>query len=774
MDESNKIEELERRLRDAEARAEQEQRRAEKAEKGRDDERQRAEKAEKGQDDERQRAEKAEKGQDDEREKTRSTSLDEYIAGCHELVFTKLKVEKDKVLTSKGSITNPRNKTIFGQLYVALPPDHRVFENRSFLVGLGDRISQRTVKDEKTLEHFLHLSVEDPVKAIMDQLKKVDQVQTIFDIGDGIVFENHPNAISEAGDEVITRAAASMPPQTPHRYDRNQLRPDQICVYRSDDGPLAERTMIYVCEYKPPHKLTPPHLRRGLRPMNLYKEVVNRKTIPTSADPDKQFEYHAEKLTAAALTQTYHYMIQGGLDFGLLTTGEAIVFLKVDWDEPETLLYHLAEPEFEVAAHPNHIQSCAAVGQYLAFGLLALGFPDRRRQHGQDERQQVIGRLKTWAEDFESTIRFIRENERESPDASSDYAPTSYSECDRSPIILRKPRLQLQPEADVPSRVTPRHKSPSSSDDESAPNPPDTPSPTARRAPGQEVRRSNRILAQRPRGDSRPDGQRRRYCTQQCLLGLVNRGPLDPRCPNVRLHHPRQSDVLHNYARALHPVRHDEWLRQLSQQLEQSLDDGVTKLGEQGARGVLFRVTMLAYGYTFVCKGTVQSFITDLEHESAVYERLRPVQGNSVPVFLGSIDLRSIHRTYYYDHRVYIIYMMFLSWGGCSLDGVNLVDGRKEQVKARTLQALHSIHKEGVVHEDMRTANILLNPETQDVMLIDFERALLLDPPRRPLGQLIPNKRTREQDTGYEKAGARPHQRFANDKAMAKLAFCEW
>ncbi|RSL81711.1 hypothetical protein CDV31_017010 [Fusarium ambrosium] len=96
--------------------------------------------------------------------------------------------------------------------------------------------------------------------------------------------------------------------------------------------------MVYVSEYKPPDKLTAPHLHLSPRAMDTHKEVVDRKTIPTSVDP----EYHAEKLTASAITQTYHhYMTESGLQYGLLTTGEAIVFLKIDWDEPETLCFEL-------------------------------------------------------------------------------------------------------------------------------------------------------------------------------------------------------------------------------------------------------------------------------------------------------------------------------------------------------------------------------------------------------------------------------------------------
>ncbi|RSL79149.1 hypothetical protein CEP52_017557, partial [Fusarium oligoseptatum] len=33
-----------------------------------------------------------------------------YIVACHDLVFSQFRVESDRRLTSKGSITNPRNK----------------------------------------------------------------------------------------------------------------------------------------------------------------------------------------------------------------------------------------------------------------------------------------------------------------------------------------------------------------------------------------------------------------------------------------------------------------------------------------------------------------------------------------------------------------------------------------------------------------------------------------------------------------------------------------
>ncbi|KAM4061387.1 kinase [Hirsutella rhossiliensis] len=666
MQETKKIEELERRLREAEERiasekqraekeqqrAEKEQQRAEKEQQRAEKEQQRAEEAERERQQERDRAEKeqqrAEKEQqraEEAEEQTRPTTFDEYIAACHRHVFSQFTVERDRRLTSRGSITNPRNKlcptslepwprflelqgSVFDTLYECLPVDIRVFESQNFLAGLGRRVAQRSIADEKTLEYFMHNSVEDPVRVIMEQLRQIDEVCDAFDMGNGIVFENHPHAISDVAEEVVARENPSTPPQAPdHRRDLHQLRPDQICIYRSGDDPSPEkRTMIYVSEYKAPHKLTAPHLRAGLRPMNIYKEVVNRKTIPPSVDPDGRFEYHAERLTASALTQTYHYMIEGGLEYGLLTTGEATVFLKVDWAEPETLYYHLAEPGPEVLAHPEHMQSSSAVGQYLTFSLMALGRPGGRVEHGQDERDRATANLNRGGDAVEveeaTSATQLRLDE-----ISRNHRTTSRD------IGLRIRRAPLSGKEDVDN------------------------------------------------ADNVDEAM------QMCLDEVNESWHADPAKGLMR-----------------------KW-------------NG----GTAPKHASLDWVTLLSYGYTFVCKGTVQAFIRDLEHEAAVYKRLERVQGVNVPVFLGAVDLRPLKRTYYYDHRVYVVHMTFLSWGGDVIDEAKIAASTRRILEAKALASLRAIHEEGVVHKDVRSANMLVNKETDGVMMIDFERAMLLE-----------------------------------------------
>jgi hypothetical protein len=79
---------------------------------------------------------------------------------------------------------------------------------------------------------------------------------------------------------------------------------------------------------------------------------------------------------------------------------------------------------------------------------------------------------------------------------------------------------------------------------------------------------------------------------------------------------------------------------------------GSLPLRKQGARGVLLQIILLAYGYTFVSKAITTRFVRELEHEAKVYDRLQPIQGSHVPVFLGTVNLRELGRIYYYDIHV--------------------------------------------------------------------------------------------------------------------------
>ena len=73
---------------------------------------------------------------------------------------------------------------------------------------------------------------------------------------------------------------------------------------------------------------------------------------------------------------------------------------------------------------------------------------------------------------------------------------------------------------------------------------------------------------------------------------------------------------------------------------------------------------------------------------------------------------------------------MFLSQGGSSLDEVEVSDQPK--VKREVVRSVRALHRRGVVHTDVRDANVLWDGE--QVMLIEVE-------PRRALDPVLLNKR---------------------------------
>ncbi|KAI1406438.1 hypothetical protein F4819DRAFT_481549 [Hypoxylon fuscum] len=630
----------------------------------------------------------------------RSTTLNEYLEGCHALVFSKFIVETNKRITSKGPITNPKNKLYpwklrrwedfseqrritFEKLDSAFPAETRIFESQAFLQGLGERLAKRRIANENDVEYFQRIGVEDSVQTIIDGLKANETLMNVFGIGNGITFGDH------------------------------QLCPDQRCAYKQDTNTGEKRSMAYIIDYKAPHKITLPHLRAAFREFNganIYEKVICRASQPLVEDKEGLFQYHAEKLTAAAVTHIFDSMIGSGLEYGLLTTGEALVFLKIDWTDPMNLWYHLAEPSQEVRAHPDDFRHYTAVSQILAFSLTALG----AQSHGGKERKLATLHLRRWAIDVDKVLPSTTPTGRQAPSSSSDHKPTNHIDEDRSSIPIRTTEQQ-----DLRNQ-SPEPQMPISPD----PNQPGT---------------SDQGLRDQSENKNEGSSSRRPYCTQACLLALVRGGFLDKRCPNVTLHRGHLDPNRH-------PISHRQFLQLLKEQLRHTLDDGLVVLGKDGSRGALFEVTLLRYGYTFVSKGTVRRFVPVLEHEAVVYDRLQSMQGIDVPIYLGAIDFNDISRTYYYDFRVYIVYMMFLSWGGQALDEAQTVV--KTDPEQKLVQSVQRMHERGVAHTDIRELNVLWNPESCQFMLIGFDQAILRDIPRPPSSQVIPQKRRASPDMG--------------------------
>ena len=221
-------------------------------------------------------------------------------------------------------------------------------------------------------------------------------------------------------------------------------------------------------------------------------------------------------------------------------------------------------------------------------------------------------------------------------------------------------------------------------------------------------------------GDNYQGGKRAspdQYCTQKCLLGLVQGRPLDRSCPNVSFY---KADGLN------HPINGLDFPTLLREQLAEDLDNHCEPLGLYGAIGYLFRITLASYGYVFVAKGLTRS--SRLRHEGKIYEHMKSLQGHTILVHLGNLDL--VHR-YYLDWHP-IRHFLLLVWAG-EYAGYNTEYGscNDRRIEREAKRTWNEVWKANVDQGDRRSPNFLLSTEVNRVMLIDFERASLRNETRQ-------------------------------------------
>ncbi len=146
----------------------------------------------------------------------------------------------------------------------------------------------------------------------------------------------------------------------------------------------------------------------------------------------------------------------------------------------------------------------------------------------------------------------------------------------------------------------------------------------------------------------------------------------------------------------------------LRYQLTTDLVTNVTDLRLQGSRGVLFKLTDALLGYTVVAKATIRGCVEQLTHEVEVYNHLKPLQGTSVPVCLGLMELIEV-----FVHGIgrHLSHMMLVSYGGTSLQPLQNKMGPKmilvvgEGLTEKVERATRALRKMGVFHKDLEPRN---------------------------------------------------------------------
>ncbi|KKZ60465.1 hypothetical protein EMCG_00752 [[Emmonsia] crescens] len=606
---------------------------------------------------------------EEERNQT-NTTFQEYLDLCHIHFYKRLSVQFNISFSTKGTVTSPKGRCYpkkllpwegfdegqrrrFDEVYEffhSSSASPKLFSSSRTMEELGDMLCDRKFASEDDLRPHQQLSIEKPISTIIAALSEMEGAHKQFSLGRGVMFENHVNTLDEQVEEVQQHLEAQSLSNT-DTVELTLVRADRICVYKDMED---KNSLSYLIEYKPPHKLPEPDLDKGLRPMNLDREVVREYRIPI--DTKKREQYHADKKVGSVITQTFDYMIK-----------------SVSW--PSCL-----KDEAKTGATGGYKNYPS--GRLMGGGMLP-ETPDNSKRPKTPPTSEFKGKPSNESRTFNLRARRARQ-----------------SKCNED-----QPFAYIDSGDDSSSEPEPRW--------------PETPVPVTHstQTPAQTASMNSPV-------SSRTRGQTREYCTQACLLGLVQRSALDESCPNALIHGNGKPCRRHR-------INGKTFLTLVRKQLGRTLDRDCEPLWKQGARGNLFKITLASHGYTFVGKGTISVFVPYLQHEGRIYQRLERLQGQVVPVYLGNIGLV---KPYWMDLGVEIVHMLLLSWGGETSQSSGALD-----LEGEVYRSVEEVRREGVEHNDVREPNILWNDERQRAMLVDFERSLLLPDRLQPLQELSSN-----------------------------------
>ena len=131
-----------------------------------------------------------------------------------------------------------QQQQVFDQVCKNISREARAFDSIHHLETLGRKLCDRPLASERDLERYQSLANETPIADIIAYLKQSEHSRHEFNLGDGIIFENHLNTLSENDEEVqqtLEDLHNADHPESATTY-KGSKQADQICVYKDVDG----------------------------------------------------------------------------------------------------------------------------------------------------------------------------------------------------------------------------------------------------------------------------------------------------------------------------------------------------------------------------------------------------------------------------------------------------------------------------------------------------------------------------------------------------------
>ncbi|KAJ9488434.1 hypothetical protein VN97_g4848 [Penicillium thymicola] len=699
----------------------------------REEEKRAREEAERREEEERQAREEAER-------RVQNNTLFRLLDRCHISLSQAIRVETDATLTTQGDTTNPVNR-----LYPKrITPWHEFPHLQEEIWEKFDRMGtftsrplfpsdeqldyvatniHRPIYSEASLRNFERDTVDNFVEKVIEALRDDETLGREFGIQGRVIFYDRPETSLENSMEQMTLQNARSPqrlantrhgqratenprrPRTPRKRNR---RADQFCVHVVAN---ERREPVYAVEFKAPHKVTIPELVAGLHEIDLDRDVIDQE--------GDTFEYHATRLVAAVVTQIFSYMIDCGLQYGYVCTGEAFVFLHIP-EDPTVVQYYLCVPNQDVQANDQYRLHRTAIGQVLAFTLQALA----AEAPSQEWLDTADDELSTWKVEVLDILREIPETLLSQGRPTSVYLPSHWKFNPKKHKKRHNTRFRARCQ---PGISTPKHSSAEGSGSEEEDDSPSTAAAARSQASRKKSshNRSNKQQSGGRRGgaEAGQNSQKnhqvtRAYCTMDCIRGIVNRGPLDKECPNLQSH-------LQHSSSHRHSIDPSVFTRRLHRQLVRNRNEGFEQLHVRGRTGYMVKATLLTHGYTVLMKATTAGKQHHLQAEVENYNRLRNLQGQQIPVCLGAFK-PSIS---YWYHGELMAQMIILGWSGVRLQHVINEENSSffDQERKKVLAVLRSY---GVIHGDSEWRNMLWDDVGCHLVVIDLEDMKWLKLPR--------------------------------------------
>ncbi|KAL2360010.1 hypothetical protein RJZ56_007131 [Blastomyces dermatitidis] len=656
---------------------------------------------------------------------TQPTTFLPFLHNCHKLLLA-IRIVTDPTRTTQGIVTKPANRRVPSRIIICdkffakqeavwrILNDHplflmkKQFPSKHQLEYVCKVLSPITA--ESDLRYYERETVENQVRNIVDQITEDISLKEAFGLRGSITFDSHTNVgcpqeslLSGEGKDLSINSETAPSAKAKSRGQKKKEptavtrgQADRFCIYHQDGDDHIPAIAI---EYKAPHKLTQAEMTTGLREeIRPARDVINQES--------EDVIFCCRRLVTAVITQLFSYMVQKRVRYGYVCTGEAFIFVYIS-DDPSSVQCALCIPGRDVKGTDDDDLQGTAVAQVLAFTIRALTSPPVSQQWS-----DAADELDVWPVEYSDIL------DQTPPAARLKHASPLYH--GRRSHNLSPFRMTLRSGCRPSENKRRATSSPS-------PSPPPSPSLTPHSGPRGRARRGGHIQSAKPRetpghgeGTQRmPNAietltiKTRPYCSQRCLLALRDNTPLDPTCSNYEVHRK-------------HRIKAGEFRALVQKQLatDRGPDADCCPLYKAGSCGTLLKVRLSSHGYTLVAKAVESKNKDKLQHERKVYNQLRDLQGECIPVCLGVVKLEP-KRPYYHEEKIHT-HILLLSWAGESIEKAGtLSPANKRSTVCRALQAIHS---RGILHGDAEPRNILWDQACERVRVVDFELATIQQP----------------------------------------------